>query len=221
MSDSEEREIEELTETEQARRRAATAAHRDWMGAVESGAGPDECRAAGTAFMQALSRREPDDLNKIHVPDDAGIHRDGLMWIMTRIPDGWGRWISCSRGWYPLICRLDADLSALDSGYVVKQCKEKFGTLKYYYRPSRDGVAEQMNELIRAAYAESAVTCELCGEPGTLHRSRIGWATTLCANCALASDRGYRPADENRAGADPGSAGHREGDHARLHTHGT
>lgn len=171
MSDSEEREIEEreieeLTETEQARRRAATAAHRDWMGAAESGAGLDERRTAGAAFMHALSRREPDDLNKIHVPDDAGIHRDGLIRIMTRIPDGWGRWISCSRGWYPLICRLDADLSALDSGYVVKQCKEKFRVLKYYYRPSRDGVAEQMNELIRAAYAESAVTCELCGEPG-------------------------------------------------------
>lgn len=96
MSDSEEREIEELTETEQARR-ATTAAHRDWMGAVESGAGPDERRAAGAAFMQALLRREPDDLNKIYVPDDAGIHRDGLIRIMMRIPDGWGRWISSRR----------------------------------------------------------------------------------------------------------------------------
>ncbi len=44
-------------------------------------------------------------LNAAHVPEDAGEHAEALRGILLRIPDGWGRWISCDRGWYPLLAR--------------------------------------------------------------------------------------------------------------------
>lgn len=71
-------------------------------------------------------------LNTIVVPDNAGEYEDGLRKIMSRIPDGWGRWISCDKGWYALICELDEKLADICPDYEVHQVKEKFGTLRYY-----------------------------------------------------------------------------------------
>lgn len=72
-------------------------------------------------------------LNALHVPDDAGEYAAGLNRLLQRIPDGWGRWISCSRGWYPIIIELDEQLSALFPGYALHQVKEKFGGLRFYW----------------------------------------------------------------------------------------
>lgn len=73
-----------------------------------------------------------DFLNSTHVPRDAGEHADGLRQILSRIPDGWGRWISCDKGWYPLIIELDQKLAEIFPDYKVHQVKEKYGTLRYY-----------------------------------------------------------------------------------------
>lgn len=50
------------------------------------------------------------------------------------------------------------------------------------------------NKLVDAAENRAYVTCELCGAPGSLHRtpSRYSWYKTLCGNCAGQS--GYVPA---------------------------
>jgi hypothetical protein len=72
-------------------------------------------------------------LNAIHAPDDAGEHADALRRMLARIPDGWGRWISCSRGWYPLIVELDEHLAALFPEYQLEQVKEKYGGLRFYW----------------------------------------------------------------------------------------
>lgn len=53
-------------------------------------------------------------LNALHVPSDAGACDEDLERILRRIPDGWGRWIGCDKGWYPLIVELDRQLAALD-----------------------------------------------------------------------------------------------------------
>lgn len=71
-------------------------------------------------------------LNTVHVPEDAGEHADALRRILERIPERWGRWISCSSGWYPLIIELDQKLAEIYPEYELHQVKEKYGTLRYY-----------------------------------------------------------------------------------------
>lgn len=73
-----------------------------------------------------------DVLNTIHVPNDAGEYSDGLRRILERIPPRWGRWISCDKGWYPLIIELDQKLAEIFPDYELHQVKEKFSTLRYY-----------------------------------------------------------------------------------------
>ncbi len=60
----------------------------------------------------------------LRIPDDAGEYAEALRKILLRIPDGWGRWISCDRGWYRLVCELDSAVVQLDPAYEVHQCKE-------------------------------------------------------------------------------------------------
>lgn len=108
--------------------------------------------------------------------------------ILERIPARWGRWIDVDAGWYPLVIATDIRLAAIDPHYVVHQIKEKFGTLRYYCassseNPGDDGVGDAFDAVVRDAERESAITCERCGEPGTLHDKR-SWVKTLCAPCA-------------------------------------
>ena len=57
---------------------------------------------------------------------------------------------------------------------VAVQVKEKFGTLRFYYNGGDDFI----NGLERMAESMSAVTCEECGNPGTITKG--GWIRTLC-----------------------------------------
>lgn len=96
----------------------------------------DGFRAAWDAMRQAargLDRRRM--LNAVHVPKDAGELAEALTAMLLRIPDGWGRWISCDRGWYPLVVELDEKVRALLPSYVILQIKEKYGGLRYYWEP--------------------------------------------------------------------------------------
>ncbi len=178
-------EPEELNELEQAQQRAARSASADLRAAVDSG-DPEEKRAAFSQLMQTLGAMNPDEtLDKLHIPDDAGEHRDDLIRIMRRIPPNWGRWISCDRGWYPILVELDQALAELDPNYELHQAKEKFGTLRYYTHTALgDEVQDRMWALIRAAETRSETACELCGAPGTRHVNGRAWLKTLCASCA-------------------------------------
>lgn len=77
-------------------------------------------------------------LSELRVPDDAGDLRGALKRLLGRIPDGWGRWISCDSGWYPLLVELDGQMSALLPSYVIHQVKEKYGGLRYYWEPGEE-----------------------------------------------------------------------------------
>jgi len=90
--------------------------------------------------MTTVSSDYPDDpidldamLNSYHIPEDAGEFREGLSNILKRIPLNWGRWISCDKGWYPLLVELDGKLSEICSDYEIHQVKEKYATLRYYF----------------------------------------------------------------------------------------
>lgn len=174
---------QELSDAEAARYRAAHAAGEEFRTTMDSG-GDDDRRAASAQLLQSISQLSPaDTLNKIHMPDGAGEHAEQLRQIMLRIPDGWGRWISCDRGWYPLIVELDSALAELDPNYELHQCKEKFGALRFYFATEHRARRAPMDALVDAAEARSAKTCELCGDVGSLH-VRGSWLKTVCAECA-------------------------------------
>jgi hypothetical protein len=123
-----------LDPAEQARWNAVAAHTSDAAEAIATG------DAEGFAAAFAALRQTSVDLERVrdalHVPPDAGEWAPALEQILRRIPDGWGRWISCGPGWYPILARLDTGLAAIDPGYVVQQVKEKFGGLRYYTEPS-------------------------------------------------------------------------------------
>jgi hypothetical protein len=56
----------------------------------------------------------------------------------------------------------------------IHQVKQKFGTLRFY----TGGATDKMYEIIREYERVSAVTCEVCGEPGEIRSG--GWIETLC-----------------------------------------
>lgn len=157
---------------------------------VDLRADAEEKHAAFGQLMQTISQLDPDETrDKLHVPDDAGEYRDGLVSIMLRIAPNWGRWISCDKGWYPIIVELDRQLAEIDPDYKLHQVKEKLGGLRYYFRsevPDPDG---WMRALVRAAETRCETTCELCGQRGTRHTNGRAWLKTLCTSCA--ADLGY------------------------------
>ncbi|WP_208322524.1 hypothetical protein [Mumia sp. ZJ430] len=117
--------------------------------------------------------------------DDGGhLPEDALSSLLQRFPDGWGQWIDCDRGWFPLLAALDADLAAVCPEYELRQVKQKYGSLRYYAEPCEDhrAVDDEFRALIASAEKRSSRTCESCGAPGRRSASDH-WYRTLCAAC--------------------------------------
>ena len=110
---------------------------------------------------------------------------------MTQTCMCWG--IECGEGWYNIIHALCAVIKGAltDCSFDIRftQIKEKFGTLRVYYR-AEDKSGERMDAdsevmslgeisgAVRMAEYLSCVTCEVCGKPG---KTRGGdWIATLC-----------------------------------------
>lgn len=95
-----------------------------------------------------------------------------------------------SEGWWPIIESLCANIQShinwkneqrdrFQRGegcpqVVVRQIKEKFGGLRFYY----DGGDESIAGMVRMAESWAAHTCEECGKPGKSRNG--GWIKTLC-----------------------------------------
>ncbi|GEC77091.1 hypothetical protein [Microbacterium maritypicum] len=101
--------------------------------------------------------------------------------IIARIEPGWPENIDVGPGWYPLLGRLDARLTAIAPGYVVQQIKSKFGALSFYARATEDvyDYNEEFSQAILAAEWESTTTCEECGAPARTYTIRM-WVWALC-----------------------------------------
>jgi hypothetical protein len=110
-------------------------AFKDAIGELPAAIGDPEAFGATWQAMHQIGRGL--DLQQLidalEIPEDAGEYADALRGILVRIPDGWGRWISCGRGWYPLLAELDAELARLLPRYRVYQVKEKFAGLRFYW----------------------------------------------------------------------------------------
>lgn len=115
---------------------------------------------------------------------------------MTETCMCWG--IAVGEGWYNIINQLCANIQGhidwknsqrelllKDNPYNVKipnhvpqvvaeQVKEKFGTLRFYYR----GGDDYISGLVSMAESMSGVTCETCGAPGK--QIGGGWIYTAC-----------------------------------------
>lgn len=93
----------------------------------------DGFNAALSQFQQIAQGLDIEKmLNAVHVPANAGDDESALRVMLERIPDGWGRWIGCDKGWHPIIVALDAQLQKVTPDYIIHQVKEKYGHLCFY-----------------------------------------------------------------------------------------
>jgi len=100
---------------------------------------------------------------------------------------------ACGDGWFRLVDRLSAKLSA-DPDLAVGQIKEKLGLLRIYFEPSplpSSEIEEATDAALAEAVAESQITCERCGKPGK-HAQRGGQWTSKCDACAAKEARRRR-----------------------------
>lgn len=189
--------IPELTEPERAGWKALGSSYRALAEAAAKGDLTEEDVGATLAQTGQIELDPARFTDALHVPEDAGAYAEALEGLLRRIPDGWGRWISCDAGWYPLIVDLDAAMAAIWPTYMVQQVKEKFGSLRFYFDaeglPLEDPRHRRLDALLRDAEERSLRTCEVCGADAVLCKRR-GWLKTLCAGCrGLEHNRGYVP----------------------------
>lgn len=182
----------DFPEPDEEREEALRAAVNDLAAAaVDPNSTEDEMTAAMESIRQVPIDRQR-MLNAIRVPSNAGEYEPALRSLLARIPDGWGRWIECGPGWYPILARLDERLRQIDPDYEVHQIKEKYGTLRFYWASRNLGAGEPA---VAEAEAESERTCELCGNPGCM-RKRNGWFRTVCDDCAQSGRYEDLPPDD-------------------------
>ena len=102
-------------------------------------------------------------------------------------PVPWG--FEVGDGWSDLIvalfARIDASIKDVPTAkFGVRQVKEKFGALRFYYQLSgvHESIQEDVSQLVRLAEAASARTCERCGRPGEIN-SDGGWLSARGEDC--------------------------------------
>ena len=91
----------------------------------------------------------------------------------------------CGPGWAGLLERLFDDLGqiARPTGdlITIRQLKEKFGTLRVYWRGAVDHNVESLiDDAILLAAFRSEITCQTCGDSGQMRRSGFGWYHVAC-----------------------------------------
>jgi hypothetical protein len=89
----------------------------------------------------------------------------------------------CGEGWSGIVQPLFDDLMRL--GGDVRQIKEKFGGLRFYYSLPPTVSSDQREAFarrVRRAEEASFKICETCGKPGRLVNDR-GYLFTACHTC--------------------------------------
>lgn len=88
----------------------------------------------------------------------------------------------CGDGWLPTLEWLFAgfqelaDRDGTAGRFRVTQVKEQYGTLRIYHNGG-----EEYEALVDKAEALSKVTCDVCGQQGTMRDD--GWVMVRCDNC--------------------------------------
>jgi len=127
-------------------------------------------------------------VNALHVPEDADEHAEALRRLLLRIPDGWGRWIGCSRGWYPILVELDEQLRALFPQYELQQVKEKYGGLRFYWSEDEPITDPADPEPDVPSLSEQATEAEKDAAWGAWEAAHDAWSQRLA--CYLETEEG-------------------------------
>ena len=94
--------------------------------------------------------------------------------------------IECGDGWFNILDKMMGKIASLNPKYFqFAQIKEKFGALRVYFGASGeedDGFWDKVDAIIDEAELASALTCEVCGEEGSIV-SIYGWLSALCTKC--------------------------------------
>ena len=102
-------------------------------------------------------------------------------------------------GWAALVDELDHAIAELLPDYVLKQCKEKFGSLRYYIEGAGD---QRVQSLITKAEQDASTICDICSAPGALrgaersNNERQHWLRTRCDMHADFRDSPYADDDD-------------------------
>lgn len=102
--------------------------------------------------------------------------------MIQRIDDKHGKYVDIGIGWEKIVIDCDAELALIDPNYEILQVKQKFGGLRFYYKPSDSsdsGIRLEMDEVVRKYEAIADRTCEETGLPGVKMKSIGGWIKTL------------------------------------------
>lgn len=114
---------------------------------------------------------------------------EALAPVMARLGHSGILSLDVNQGWWPLVRQLDHDIAAITPGYRVERLSEEYGVLDFRIAPEH--LSGDVEGLIEAAQAESARTCEICGDRGRPFRQG-DWLITLCVDHART--RGAWPA---------------------------
>ena len=141
------------------------------------------------------------------MPDGVEEYPDDILDILNRIPVGWGRWISCDKGWYKLLVDTNRKMNMMWPNYEIHQVKEKFGSLRFYWGISSEDkdwealdenisktIYEIMGDIANSAESRSSRICEDCGKFGTTTVLNY-WYRTLCPACSV--EQGYTEEKED------------------------
>lgn len=100
------------------------------------------------------------------------------------------RGFEISAGWTNLVVLLCERIDTLvqqapDAQMQVKQVKEKFGMLRFYYEieGASDSLLYAIRQVVAQAEHASSMCCERCGKRGETGNLE-GWLTTVCRKCA-------------------------------------
>lgn len=88
--------------------------------------------------------------------------------VLDRIDPTFGKTIDCDKGWWDLVVLCDKELASIDPNYSIFQIKEKFGGLRYYFKPSKHELNHEMNRVVAKFEKICAMTCEKTGFHGYL-----------------------------------------------------
>lgn len=93
-------------------------------------------------------------------------------------------YISCREGWYDIIVNMVEAIAATKVNGRIMQIKEKFGSLRCYLDYFDNEKYHEVENIIREAENEAAITCEYCGaKPAVLRTTHRVWVRTLCDKC--------------------------------------